>query len=89
VITPDGREAWVFTFGFSHVHPFTGESLASAYVIVPGTVTGSRARMLDRFGRGWSHQYRTPADAGVEKYGLREIDWIETVFREVTPSADS
>jgi hypothetical protein len=70
----DGARAeWIFTFGSGHVHPETGERLANCYVRVPGDINSARAAMVERFGLKWAFQYATPEEAGVERYGLREI----------------
>ena len=69
------REEWIFTFGSGHVHPDTGERLANCYVRVPGDINSSREAMLRRFGQKWAFQYKTPEQAGVERYHLREIDF--------------
>ncbi len=63
---------WIFTFGFGHSHPETGESLGRKYVRVRGTCATSRVEMERRFGRAWAFQYPTEEMAGVTKYGLSE-----------------
>lgn len=73
----------IFTFGYGQTHPLTGESLADCYVRVAGDSATSRARMLaSPFGRNWSMQYATPERAGVERYGLREVDLPGRAFLE-------
>lgn len=64
---------WIFTFGFEHVHPDTGEPLKDCYVVIDGDVNSSRERMAERFGLKWAMQYPSKEAAGVERYGLREI----------------
>ena len=68
----------IFTFGFGHKHPETGQSLGRMYVIIKGA-TGEhcRAEMMNRFGRKWAFEYRTPEDAGVERYDLKELPSAE------------
>jgi hypothetical protein len=59
-----------FTFGLSHTHPVTGDSLSGCYVI------SDRETVLKHFGRYWAFEYPHadgPHGAGVEKYNLREI----------------
>lgn len=71
---------WVFTFGYGHTHPATGESLANHFTRIRGTFTGARAKMFSLFGSKWSHQYATPEDAGVDRWAMIELkraDWPE------------
>ena len=65
---------WIFTFGFGHVHPHTGERLANTFIRVSGEDEEAREKMYARFGRKWAFQYATEEQAGVEKYHLRELD---------------
>lgn len=70
----DEPDEWIFTFGFAHVHPETGESLANCYVVIPDLdVNESRELMNERFGNKWAFQYPSRKAAGVEKWNLREI----------------
>lgn len=64
---------WIFTFGFGHTHPVTGESLSKRYVVIEGDVNQSRETMQQHFGLKWAQQYPTKEAAGVEKYGLTEV----------------
>lgn len=65
---------YIFTFGFAHEHPDTGEPLRNCYVVIrANTSEEAREQMFARFGRKWSMQYRSREAAGVEKYHLREI----------------
>ena len=67
-------EEWIFTFGFGHTHPKTGESLANTFVrIAAADSEAAREEMYRRFGQKWSFQYDSEQKAGVEKYGLREL----------------
>lgn len=69
-------EAWIFTFGFDHIHPVTGDLLAHCYIRIPGTIDTSRQKMMDVFGRDWAQQY--PLAMGLElvaKHKLNEIPW--------------
>jgi len=65
---------WIFTFGFGHVHPDTGDSLANRYVVIDGDVNESRATMVEHFGLKWANQYPTEEAAGVQKYNLQPIE---------------
>ena len=38
-------EHWIFTFGFGHVHPKTGDSLAGCFNVVPGSFTDELFRV--------------------------------------------
>lgn len=67
------EESWVFTFGFAHTHPETGESLANCYVKLFGNINETRQQMTDFFGSKWSMQYPTEEAAGVEKYNMRRL----------------
>jgi hypothetical protein len=67
-------ERWIFTFGFGHTHPATGERLANCYVEIEGDVNESRDIMEHHFGLKWAFQYPTEEKAGVEKYGLQRIE---------------
>lgn len=57
---------WIFTFG-------CGQAYAGRYEVIHGTFDEAREEMFRRHGEKWSMQYRTPEDAGVEKYGLKEL----------------
>lgn len=74
--TADAKEVtqWIFTFGFGHVHPVTGESLANCYVVITGDVNTSREAMARLFGLKWANQYPSKEAAGVEKYRLRQVE---------------
>lgn len=70
----DKPEEWIFTFGFDHTHPETGESLANCYVAIPNlNINESRELMEQRFGHKWAFQYPSRKAAGVEKWKLREV----------------
>lgn len=68
---------WIFTFGFGHTHPQTGESLAHCYVRVPGDGAEARDKMIAAFGRKWAFQYASAEQAGVDRFELREIPMPE------------
>lgn len=65
---------WIFTFGFGHAHPQTGESLANCFIRIRGTRADARREMDRRFGQKWAFDYESEERAGVQKYNLREID---------------
>jgi hypothetical protein len=62
---------WFFTFGSGH--SYHGESLERAYVRFHGTWLEARQKMVDAFGKAWSHQYPSEEEAGVGTYGLYEL----------------
>lgn len=68
-------ERWLFTFGFGHVDPRTGDSLANHYVVIEGDINESRDKMIERFGRQWAMQYRDndETDEMIAKYNLKEL----------------
>lgn len=63
---------WIFTFGFDHINPITGERLNNHYVRIPGSHEQARAEMQSRFGNRWSMQYPTGWH-GIDKYELTEL----------------
>lgn len=67
------QESWVFTFGFGHTHPVTGDSLANCYIKVRGDINETRQAMERAFGNKWAFQYRDEEAAGVEKYKLNPL----------------
>jgi hypothetical protein len=69
------EQEWFFTFGFDHVHPVTGESLANCYTTIMGDIDQTRALMAERFGNKWAFQYPSREAAGVEKYGLKYVEY--------------
>jgi hypothetical protein len=74
----EAPQDFYFTFGYDHVHPVTGESLADRYVQLHGTYRETRDRIIAAFARQWSFQYG-PAQAewAVFRYNLRPIDLPE------------
>ena len=67
---PDNDEVpqdWYFTFGFGHAHP-------NGYSVIHGTFDAAREEMMRRWGRKWAMQYSSADDAGVERFGLHEVD---------------
>jgi hypothetical protein len=69
-VSRDDCREWIFTFGYGHVHPETGESLAERFVRIPGTYSDARREMARRFGMRWAFQYEAEADT--TQYG-REL----------------
>lgn len=74
---PNEEREWIFTFGYGHAHPVTGEPLHDRFVRRRGTFMSARLEMLSLFGQKWSMQYRTEEDAGVERFHLRELEITE------------
>jgi hypothetical protein len=66
-MTDDDVRDWYFTFGFGHAHP-------NGYSVIHGTIDSSREEMGRRWGQKWAFQYPSAESAGVEKYGLHEVD---------------
>jgi len=65
---------WIFTFGFDHVHPVTGGSLAKRFVRIRAEdAEAARWEMVRRWGLKWSFQYETEEQAGVARWGLTEV----------------
>jgi len=65
---------WIFTFGFDHVNPLTGKSLANHFCrIYADSATAAREEMVRRWGRKWAFQYNSEEEAGVERWNLREV----------------
>lgn len=61
----------VFTFGYGHTEPVTGESLAETYALVrAATVERCRQIMNDRYPR-WSQEYETLFAASVGSWSPR------------------
>jgi hypothetical protein len=73
----DEPREYIFTFGFGHVHPFNGRSLAGWYVRIHGKFHDARREMVARFGIKWAHQYASEEKAGVARYNLHELDQPE------------
>lgn len=74
---PELPEHWYFTFGFDHVHPKTGESLANHFVVVVGDVDSSREIMERHFGLKWAFQYPSAEAAGVVKHKLKQLPFTQ------------
>lgn len=71
-------ESWIFTFGFDHHHPETGEPLRNHYIEIRApTEAQARQAMFDTFGAKWSMEYTTKDEAGVDRFGLRPLPPME------------
>lgn len=68
----------IFTFGFGHKHPVTGQSLGNMFVVIEGeTKEHCRCKMLNHFGNTWAFQYDTAERAGVDRFSLTELPTME------------
>lgn len=57
---------WVFTFGYGHKHPETGDPLDDHCIRFEGSYEVARAKMVERFGAKWAFQYASdPGLVGV------------------------
>ena len=82
------EQDWIFTFGYDHTHPVTGESLATRFVRVSAqTYVQARERMHESFGNRWSHQYESEYGAGVKRFNLKEIEFLTPEQFGITQSA--
>jgi hypothetical protein len=65
---------WIFTFGWDHRHPETGERMFNRFVrIAAQDPDAAREEMVRRFALKWSHQYDSADEAGVDRFGLVEF----------------
>lgn len=81
--TEPTTESRVFTFGFGHHHPVTGQNLGKCYVKVAGNADLARARIFASvFGRRWAFDYRDAETAGKNKFNLIEIELPDRVAIE-------
>lgn len=69
----DESKDYYFTFGFGHVDPGSGLSLANCYTVIRGTFNSARDEMVARYGNKWAFQYGSAEEAGVERWGLRRV----------------
>lgn len=58
---------YIFTFGFNQKHE------GRYHVVRANSRDEARDIMVMRFGTEWSMQYDSREDAGVERWGLKEI----------------
>ena len=63
---------WYFTFG-------SGQPHEGGYIKFFGTYGGARERMVYSFGQKWAGQYSSAEDAGVERFGLYEVDCVARI----------
>lgn len=62
----DDSRFWVFTFGYGHTHPETGEPLDDKAIRFEGDYRHAREQMFSRFGIKWAFQYASaPGPVGV------------------------
>lgn len=66
---PNEVRDWYFTFGIGD------ENNAGRYVVLRGTYEVCRALMFARFGSTWAFAYPTAETAGVERWGLRRLEF--------------
>lgn len=71
--------SFVFTFGYDHKSPDSGETLGRNYIEIDGDVESTRQVMLFLFNRDWAFQYPSKERAGVEKYRLTPVAWPHEV----------
>jgi len=67
---------WVFTFYCDYrIIKTTSISspLADCYVVIHGTHAATRKAMFAVYGDRWAFQYPSREEAGVERFGLREV----------------
>jgi len=70
--------SFIFTFGFDHEDPVTGERLAHHYVEIRApTEQAARNAMFTRFGNRWSMEYLSKEAAGVDRFNLKCHQVIE------------
>lgn len=65
----------IFTFGFGHECK-CGRGLGGHYTVVepdPETGDSARDRMYKTWARKWAFEYPTKEDAGVERWGIKEV----------------
>lgn len=78
---------WIFTFGFGHTHPVTGEPLANRYVRLPGDYEQARRAMIAHFGIQWAFQY---PDSGAPRPGAELVigdHWARPAGDDTQPAA--
>lgn len=88
--TKEMNESRVFTFGYSHHHPVTGQNLGKCYVKVDGDADLARARMFASvFGRRWAFDYPNAEAAGKDKFNLIEVELPDRVAVEQLTYGDA
>lgn len=67
---------YIVTFGFDHINPITGKTLANNYVRVPALdYDEARDKISGRFGDKWSMIYTSEIEAGVRRFNLQELEF--------------
>lgn len=64
---------WYFTYGGNHCTR-DGRSLGYCFTVIKGTLQEARLAMVRERGDKWSFQYDSMGDAGIEQFGLSEIN---------------
>jgi len=84
---------FIFTFGFGHTDPTTGESRAKKFArIQADDYEQARIQMNDTYGRQWAFEYESEEEAGVQRHGLTEVtesripDKLMVILAEVKPN---
>ena len=62
----EDRQDWYFTFGWGQPHQ-------NCYHVIFGTYEEARLEMNLRFNRVWCGQYASAEEAGVAKFGLKQL----------------
>jgi hypothetical protein len=66
---------FIGTFGFAHEDPKTGKPLRGKYVVVEAeTFDEAHRKMSSRFDRKWGCLYESKEEAGVDRFGLTNLD---------------
>jgi hypothetical protein len=73
---------YTITFGSAHLNPLTGLSLGGKYIQTPPLPSRQDARdwAFRRFNQHWAFEYKSPEEAGADKYALEEVEWDEDTF---------
>lgn len=70
----------IFTFGSNHIGELSG-NLGHSYMKVEGNFSEARAKVFEFTGGVFSFQYDSEEEAGVFKFGLREVP-LQRVHRD-------
>lgn len=66
---------YIVTFGYDHINPITGKTLANNYVRVPAiNENEARDKIRSRFDNRWSMIYDSEDKAGVQRFNLQELE---------------
>ena len=78
----------VFTFGYGHIDPRNGVSLADKCAVIRAkTAADCRKLMIECFGRMWTFEYES-----IEAAGISDLDWRPEVYIVIdwqAPKADA